>query len=1067
MLARVMANRLVLYAAFAASGVAALLYEITWTRLLTLFLGHTVAAVSTVLAAFMGGLAAGAAVAGRVAPALSPAAALRMYAGIEVFVAVCGVAMPFALGALEPMLARAYDDGRGGWWFGAVRLFCALVAVTVPAAAMGATLPIVVRGGVAETHGTVGGAGRLYAVNTSGAAVGAGLAGFVLLPALGMGLTAAVAAGLNLLAAMAAWRLATRSPIVMPPERRRPVPTSSQRRRDATASSPPMRVASARLRRLTLVAVAVSGAAAIIQQIAWTRIVALAMGPTTFAFSAVVAIFIGGLALGAFAGAWLAGRTTSVAPLVAALCGAGVLALIVLGGVPWAVIRVAEAVAAPGATFATLVRSHALLLAMTLLPLTLAFGAVFPLALGVAAVRHSSIGANVAAVFVANTAGALAGAMAAGFWLVPALGLQGTVRASAIAMLAAGALIALGAERRVRLAVEVAALAVAALIVWRLAAWDPALISSGGYKYAAYVPPELRGPMLRAGTLLYYREGAASTVSVRRTAGVTTLSIDGKVDASNAGDMLTQRLLAHVPLLLHEQPRRVGIIGLGSGVTLASALRHPIERADVVEISREVVDASSYFARENRGALQDPRTRLVLGDGRTHIALGREPYDVLISEPSNPWIAGVAALFTREFFAAASRRLSPGGLMCQWAHTYDISDADLRSIVATFSSVFAHSTLWIVGDGDVLLLGSAEPIEPRLPAIGRNWSRASVAEDLLDVDVSGPEVLVSLAVGRTASLSRYAAGAEIQRDDRLQLEFSGPRGLYGNSSSGTGTILRRAVSEPPLSADGRPPHDRAAQATARGAMLVRAEAHGDAFGEFVSALGLDPRSDPAARGLIRSAAQTGRLDEAERVLRAIRRADPGSVEVALALSQLHASRGDFVLATEPLRAESTRDRPDVRVLEQLASVAADAADQLALGAMVGRLDTAAPGGSAALYYGATLHAIEGRLDESLRSAEALSRTGRCHARCQNLLGALYDAVGRKPEARAAFLAAIAADPRDVTAYTNLARFELTAGNIAAARSLFAEALVLDPSSPPARQGLAEAIRQCRVLGAGC
>ena len=296
-----------------------------------------------------------------------------------------------------------------------------------------------------------------------------------------------------------------------------------------------MRAASSRLRRLTLVAVAVSGAAAIIQQIAWTRIVALAMGPTTFAFSAVVAIFIGGLALGAFAGAWLAGRTTSVAPLVAALCGAGVLALIVLGGVPWAVIRVAEAVAAPGATFATLVRSHALLLAMTLLPLTLAFGAVFPLALGVAAVRHSSIGANVAAVFVANTAGALAGAMAAGFWLVPALGLQGTVRASAIAMLAAGALIALGAERRVRLAAEVAALAVAALIVWRLAAWDPALISSGGYKYAAYVPPELRGPMLRAGTLLYYREGAASTVSVRRTAGVTTLSIDGKVDASNAG----------------------------------------------------------------------------------------------------------------------------------------------------------------------------------------------------------------------------------------------------------------------------------------------------------------------------------------------------------------------------------------------------------------------------------------------------------------------------------------------------------------------------------------------------
>ena len=796
---------LVLYAAFALSGVAALLYEITWTRLLTLFLGHTVAAVSTVLAAFMGGLAAGAAVAGRIAPALSPAAGLRAYAGVEVFVAVCSLAVPFALAALEPMLAAAYDDGRGGLWFAAVRLVCALVAVTVPAAAMGATLPLVVRGGVADGPGTAVNAGRLYAANTLGAAAGAGLAGFVLLPALGMRLTTGIAAVLNLVAGAAAWWLASRSHAAVPESRltaraalrtaRPTVPARDRRRQQATASAAPDRAAlrpapsavegrSSRqalrqrsgqarpsLRRLALVAVAVSGAAAIVQQIAWTRIVALAMGPTTFALSAVVAIFIGGLALGAFAGAWVAGRTTSAVPLVAALCGAGLLALMVLGGVSWAVIRVAEAVAAPGVTFGTLARSHAMLLAVSLLPLTIALGAVFPLVLGAATIRqarHVSIGAEVAAVYVTNTAGALIGAIAGGFWLVPVLGLEGTVRASAIALLVAGGLVALGTERRWRTAAAMTAVAIAAIVVWRLTSWDRALISSGGYKYASYVPPELRAQILRAGTLLYYREGASSTVTVRRTAGVTTLSIDGKVDASNAGDMLTQRLLAHVPLLLHEHPRRVGIIGLGSGVTLASALRHPIERADVVEISREVVEASAYFAEENRGALRDARTRLVIGDGRTHVALGHEPYDVLISEPSNPWIAGVAALFTREFFEAARRRLAPGGLMCQWAHTYDISDADLRSIVATFSSVFAHSTLWLVGDGDVLLLGSAEPIEPRLTAVGRNWSRPGVAEDLVEVDVAGPDVLLSLAVGRSASLARYATGADVQRDDRLR-----------------------------------------------------------------------------------------------------------------------------------------------------------------------------------------------------------------------------------------------------------------------------------------------------------
>ena len=195
---------------------------------------------------------------------------------------------------------------------------------------------------------------------------------------------------------------------------------------------------------------------------------------------------------------------------------------------------------------------------------------------------------------------------------------------------------------------------------------------------------------------------------------------------------------------------------------------------------------------------------------------------------------------------------------------------------------------------------------------------------------------------------------------------------------------------------------------------------------------------------------------------------PGAWRLAIALSLLYASRGDFVLAVEPLQAESARDRPDVRVLEQLASVAADAADESALAAAVRRLGAAAPGGAATLYYTATLHAIGGRLDESLRFAEALNRSGGCHARCQNLLGALYDAVGRKADARRAFLAAIAADSRDATAYTNLATFELRAGSAAAARALFAEALVLDPNSPAARQGLAQAIRQCevRVLGAG-
>ena len=263
-------------------------------------------------------------------------------------------------------------------------------------------------------------------------------------------------------------------------------------------------------------------------------------------------------------------------------------------------------------------------------------------------------------------------------------------------------------------------------------------------------------------------------MAVRKVGGTTSLAIDGKVDASNAGDMLTQRLLAHVPLLLHPDPREVAILGLGSGVTLGSALTHPVRRADVLEISPEVVEASRFFETENHRALDDPRTHVIVGDGRTHLLFTRQQYDVIVSEPSNPWMAGIASLFTKEFFEAARARLKPGGVLCQWAHTYDISTQDLQSIVATFTSVFPDGTLWLVGDGDVLLIGSNEPLEPRLAGMAAAWRRPGVAEDLASVGALEPFHLLSMFVAGGPALLDWGSRAPIQSDNRAALEFSGP-----------------------------------------------------------------------------------------------------------------------------------------------------------------------------------------------------------------------------------------------------------------------------------------------------
>ena len=386
-----------------------------------------------------------------------------------------------------------------------------------------------------------------------------------------------------------------------------------------------------------------------------------------------------------------------------------------------------------------------------------------------------------------------------------------------------------------------AALAAAVLLVVS-PAWDRELLASGPYMYAPFVPKDLDlTTQLKAGTMLYYREGASATVSVKRLTGTTTLAVDGKVDASNRGDMLTQKLVAHLPLLLHDNPRDVAIIGLGSGVSVGAALRHPIARADVLEISPEVVEASRYFTTENRDALSDPRTHLIVGDGRSHLLLTRRQYDVIISEPSNPWIAGVAALFTREFFDGARDRLAPGGIICQWANAYNISDADLRSIVATFISVFPHGTVWLVGGDDVLMMASDGPLDERLARMRDSWSRPGVAEDLAPVSVIEPFSLWSLYVGGPAELQRYAAGAPLLTDDTMRLEFSAPRELHNRNAGANGATLLGL-----LSPDGGPGVIREARSTAgaaqwrnRGAMMAKSDVHARAYDDYLRALEMD------------------------------------------------------------------------------------------------------------------------------------------------------------------------------------------------------------------------------------
>lgn len=1078
-------GRWVFFLAYICSGLAGLVYEVSWTRLLTLYIGHTTAAASAVVAAFLGGLAVGGAGGGAWASRLSRRQSLRTYAVLELGVAAAALVLPLELEALTPALAWAYANGTAGWLFPAVRIVSCLVMIFVPAAALGATFPMAVRWFASEADNPARSSSGLYAANTAGAAAGALLAGFVLIPAIGLSGTTMVGVTASVVAAMAVLVLVRIDDDSGGREVARPAHASAAAprgsRRPKQASAP--RDSGALVPANPWFAVAIlglSGFAALIHEIAWTRILSLVLGPTIYAFAATLAAVIGGAAIGSGIGTWMVGRARRPAMWLAfALAGAAIAASYTCSLAGTDVPRfAARQLASASSTFEERLQQGLLLTAALILPTAVCLGAAFPLTLSIVGATASRVAGRFGIVYAVNTLGAVSGSLAAGFLFIPWFGLQGTLQVVSGCLIAAAAtVVAWGAlSGRARAAGLVAVAAAAAMLVLA-PPWDRALLASGAYMYAPYVPKDLDlETLLEAGTLLYYREGAASTVSVKRLTGTTTLAVDGKVDASNRGDMLTQKLIAHLPLLLHEQPREVGIIGLGSGATLGAALRHPIVRADVIEISPEVVEASAFFAAENGRALDDPRTNLIVGDGRSHLLLSDRQYDVIISEPSNPWIAGVAALFTREFFAAARSRLAPGGIICQWANAYNISDRDLRAIVATFRSVFPDGTVWLVGGDDVLLVGSTasvdgadrvaaaadsepgveRPIEARLADIERHWARPGVADDLASVAVREPFSIWSLFMGGPGELERYAAGAELFTDDRMTLEFSAPRELHRRTASDNGAALETLLSDhegPAIVRQAR----AAAGASAwrnRAAMMARSDVHAAAYDDYVRALTLDPGDALALDGLVRTAVLTTRAPDALAWIKTLTSNRPPTVEVLVAISKLLAAAGSPDDAVETATQASRLVPAAPIAFEQLASLFADAGDTSRLDAVVGRLREIAPQRAATHYYAAVSAFLHGRADDAVDDARRAIEVDPEYAPVYDLIGAAYTNLDRPDAARSAFERSLTFDAHDSTAYTNLGLLELAAGNRPAAAAYFAEALWLDPGSATAREGLA-------------
>jgi spermidine synthase len=845
----------VILACFLLSGTSGLVYQVIWVRQLELVFGTTAFATSTVLTAFMAGLALGSYLFGRRAHRTSQP--LRLYGLLELGIGLYGLAIPriftWLPGIYEPIWLRLHLSFV---LLTLIRFVIAILVLIVPTVFMGATLPVLANYYADGTRSIGLRVGQLYSVNTFGAVMGAAAGGFVLIPTLGMRSTSYIAASINLILAAAALAISRfvqqRSlagehvpddQVPVDPVRVDSLPdlpsaaargnTRSSRRARMFQSNSRARQPGGRLTRLqtylkagedappdrrailaVLAAFSLSGFVALSYEVIWSRVLALIIGSSVYAFSIMLSTFLVGLAVGSAVGSRLVDRLRRPLAVFALIeLGVGCTSLIgayLFDQLPFVFVSLYRWLAA--SNIAILLFARFIVTSLVMIAPTILLGALFPLVVRIvyggasstaAGARQTDTARTVGNVYAINTLGAIGGAFASGFVLIPYLGMLGSLRLSVAANFFLALIVFLAScgagplkTRPVRVPKSAAAprragamswagiLASALLIVFTAAVappWDVAVMSSGVYRYAPQVAKASHQEFFDyfsergQGETAFYKEGVSATVVVQRKGNDRVLKVNGKPDASTAGDLPTQVLIGSMPLLLRPKSEDCLVIGLGSGVTLGSVEQFPLKQVTCVELEPAVIEASHYFDDVNHRPLEDPRLRLIANDGRNFIDTTDQKFDVIVSEPSNPWLTGAASLFTLEYFKRGASRLKDDGLFSQFVQIYEMAPQDVASLIATFRAAFPNAYLFRGAEGDLMLLGSKQELKIDLATIRSHLADSRIAADLERIKTITAADFVSRFYMGPRELATFSAGAELNTDDNALIEFRAPR----------------------------------------------------------------------------------------------------------------------------------------------------------------------------------------------------------------------------------------------------------------------------------------------------
>jgi spermidine synthase len=935
----------ILLLCFFFSGAAGLIDQVVWSKALGLIFGHTAYAVATVLAVFMAGLASGSAWIGRRGD--SSGRPIAVYGWLELGVAASAAISLAGLSGVRGVYVAAYPHvaGNSGALL-ALRFVGSAVVLFVPTFLMGGTLPVLVRG-LARNAAELGERlSRLYWINTAGAVAGTFAAGFFFLPSFGLQRTLGIAVALNLAAGTLALFLAREAPAASKESSKLETSVTREHTQFRTSSVPS---------RFFLICFAIVGATAMSYEIGWTRLLSTQLGSSTYAFTLMLGTFLAGIVLGsALLERWSRRHAASAMTFAMTQTLTAVAALIFLVFFSRLIEVLPPILRATHESFHGLVLAQFVTSALAMLPTALVFGFNFPavviLIAGPRGAGETGEAAAVGRAYAWNTLGAIGGAIAAGFWLMPRLGgfhlLAGTASAN---LILAATIVFVSAERTSWKAFAVAAnivlLAASAFIGFSNYFYDPAVASYNTVMYwNLYDRPLTLRENAHALDIVYFRDGLNANISVARTDDYVAIRTNGKVDASNR-DSTTQLLLGHLAALAHP-PRRVLLVGFGSGMTASALATYPeLERLDVVEIEPAVVEAAPLLARLNRNVLLDPRVHVTFDDARNFLFTTRDKYDLIISEPSNPWIAGVATLFTREFYQAVRGRLAPEGVFVQWMQAYSLYPEDLRMLFATFLAEFQDATLWHGDAPDMILMAPSPPSGGILQRAQQAFGSARLREDFLQLGMEDPAGLFGFYLLDDAGLRKFSAGARMNTDDRTLLEYHAPRSLLARGLEDQNHEAILLLQKNPLPED-FPPDERDAALAASAATAVNQE-DGDGAERFLRAL--DTRPVTAAIAAVRGRAALARSEYqlAFHAFDAALAIDPASLEAARGLAETDRRFGNNEKARNSLQRILDRDPGNLQAIKSLVKLDTDFSRWEDAEALQRRLIAANPHASAA------------------------------------------------------------------------------------------------------------------------